>query len=227
MSLHCLALLGNNNAPIYLCASNINNSTSINNNINNDTNKIEDNENDIPLPPSPSPSLSLPSPSINKEDFFGFFGDSSSSNDRQQIDERLGTTKRPIVSMRHEMMFHAALDRLEELLGSNRKTSWKRFQRGSHWIGKICPMEEYEIYGYVTSSDVKILALIERDGIIPLKKRKEVDIKIMFTAIHDCYVKHTLNPFSKIKGNIEPPCNEFEINIQAAMGQYNDAVNGN
>lgn len=43
------------------------------------------------------------------------------------------------------MMFHAALDRLEELLGSNKKTSWKRFQRGSHWIGKICPMEEYEV----------------------------------------------------------------------------------
>jgi len=179
MSLYCLALLGNNNAPIYLCASNINNSISINSNINNDNNKIEDNENDNSLP---SPLLSLPTPSLNKKDVFGFFEDSSSSNDSQQSDKRLGTIKRPIVSMRHEMMFHAALDRLEELLGSNKKTSWKRFQRGSHWIGKICPMEEYEIYGYVTSSDVKILALIERDGIIPLKKRKEVDIKIMFVS---------------------------------------------
>jgi hypothetical protein len=42
-------------------------------------------------------------------------------------------------------MFHAAIDRIEEILGSPRKTNYKRFQRGSHWIGKICPMEEFEV----------------------------------------------------------------------------------
>ena len=47
------------------------------------------------------------------------------------------------------------------------------------------------------------------------------------TAIHDCYVKQTLNPFSKIKGKIEPPCNDFENSLQAAMVEYNNAVNGN
>lgn len=116
------------------------------------------------------------------------------------------------------------LDRLEEILGSNRKTVWKRFQRASNWIGQICSMEEYEIYGYVTSSDIKILALIDRDELIPLKKRTEVDIKILLTAVHDCYVKHTLNPFSKIKGQITPPCATFETNIQAAIDQYNATV---
>ncbi|OEU20977.1 hypothetical protein FRACYDRAFT_234608 [Fragilariopsis cylindrus CCMP1102] len=166
-----------------------------------------------------------------KDDLFGFFEDNNNDDDNQQIidgnEKSPGTTvnKRPSnVSMRQEMMFHAAIDRIEEILGSPKKITYKRFQRGSHWIGKICPMEEYEIYGYVTSSDVKILALIERGEIIPLKKRKEIDIKILFSAIHDCYVKHTLNPFSKIKGKIEPPCTEFDIGIQAAMAQYNDTV---
>jgi hypothetical protein len=42
----------------------------------------------------------------------------------------------------------------------------------------------FKIYGYITSSDVRILALIERDGIIPLKKRKEIDIKILFVSFH-------------------------------------------
>jgi hypothetical protein len=114
-------------------------------------------------------------------------------------------------------MIHASLDRLEELLGSSKRgTSYGRFQKGSHWLGCISPMEEFEvsvilyllqlrksylllllkhrircflelkIYGYVTSSDVKILALIEREGIVPLKKRKEIDIKILFVCLsHD------------------------------------------
>ena len=34
----------------------------------------------------------------------------------------------------------------------------------------------------MTTSDVKIVALLDRDGIVPLKKRKEVDIKIMFVS---------------------------------------------
>ena len=43
------------------------------------------------------------------------------------------------------MMIHSAIDRIEELLGSHRKITWKRFQRGSHWIGQVCPMEEYDV----------------------------------------------------------------------------------
>ena len=43
-------------------------------------------------------------------------------------------------------MLHSAIDRIEELLGSQRgKVTWKKFQRGSHWIGQICPMEEYDV----------------------------------------------------------------------------------
>ena len=54
-----------------------------------------------------------------------------------------------------------------------------------------------KIYGYVTSSDVKILALIERGEIIPLKKRKEIDIKILFVSDYYIWycskrVKHTV-----------------------------------
>lgn len=208
MSLHCLALLGNKNEPIYICASAPIEGTCDN-----------DNDNDTVLS------------SLKQEDVFGFFEDNDASEEQEQKQVeppavKSGFIKRP-ASIRHEMMIHAAIDRIEELLGSHRKTSWKRFQRGSHWIGKICPMEEYEIYGCVTSSDVKILALLERDEIIPLKKRKEVDIKIMFTAIHDCYVKHTLNPFSKIKGKIEPPCCQFEKSLQGAMNEYNNVANGN
>lgn len=115
----------------------------------------------------------------------------------------------------------------------------------------------FQIYGYITSSDVKILALIERDGILPFKKRNEIDIKILLVrerkkryrcpgsilafwlrlnyfllvalllvkmAVHECFVNHTMNPFTKLRGKIEPPCEGFEDGILAAMREYNDAV---
>jgi hypothetical protein len=44
-------------------------------------------------------------------------------------------------------------------------------------------MEDCEIYGYVTVSDVKILALLKRESIIPLKRRKENDIKELFVSL--------------------------------------------
>lgn len=125
-----------------------------------------------------------------------------------------------------QMMIHSALDRLEEMLGSPKKGSVSngRFQRGSHWLGVVCPMEEFEIYGYVTSSDVKILALMEREGELPLQKRKEVDIKMLFTAVHDAYVRHMMNPFSKIRAKIEPPCTNFELGVQAAVEEYHTVI---
>lgn len=160
------------------------------------------------------------------EDVFGFFEDTRPSEPESDTTSKSGAIK-STASIRHEIMIHSAIDRIEEFLGSHKKTSWKRFQRGSHWVGLICPMEEYDVYGYVTSSDVKIIALLEREGIIPLKKRKEVDIKIMFTAIHNCYVKHTMNPFTEVRGKIERPCSKFEQSLRTAMNQYNHAVNGN
>jgi hypothetical protein len=80
-------------------------------------------------------------------------------------------------------MMHSALDRLEDLLGSPKHPlNLTRFQRGSNWMGSLCPMEDCEIYGYVTPSNIKILALIKRESIIPLKKRREVDIRNLFVS---------------------------------------------
>jgi hypothetical protein len=100
-------------------------------------------------------------------------------------------------------MIHAALDRLEELLGGKQNTV-ARWQRGSRWIGVICRMEHTEIYGYVTASNIKLLAMIRQDEIIPLKTTKESDIKLLFvrtdkrileTLIALWYILTFLSPF--------------------------------
>lgn len=80
-------------------------------------------------------------------------------------------------------MMHACLDRLEEMLGSKRNLV-ARWQRGSHWMGVVCPIEGAEVYGYVTASNIKILAMIHQDSIIPIKKTREPDIKLLFVRMY-------------------------------------------
>lgn len=127
------------------------------------------------------------------------------------------------LSIQHEFMIHAALDRLEELLGGKQNTV-ARWQRGSRWIGVICRMEHTEIYGYVTASNIKLLAMIRQDEIIPLKTTKESDIKLLFAKTHESYVKYTMNPFSTIRAKIDEPCGEFEKGVQSAIALYRDAI---
>ena len=97
-------------------------------------------------------------------------------------------------------MMHAALDRLEEILGPVKSNNYTRFSRGTQWMGSICPMEECEIYGFATASDIKILALLKRDTIIQLKKRRESDIKALFVrafrSLHFvCHYDHLMLTF--------------------------------
>jgi hypothetical protein len=50
-------------------------------------------------------------------------------------------------------------------------------------MGVVCPMEGAEVYGYVTASNIKILAMIHQDSIIPLNKTREPDIKLLFVRV--------------------------------------------
>jgi len=127
-------------------------------------------------------------------------------------------------AIHHEFMIHAALDRLDEILGSPKDYQIPKHLRSSHWMGSLCVMEDCEIYGYVTPSNIKILALVKRDDILPLQKRHEGDIRMLFKVIHDCYVRYTLNPFTSIRSKIEEPCENFEKGVNMAMKKYNDTV---
>lgn len=79
-------------------------------------------------------------------------------------------------------MIHAALDRLDEILGAPKNYLIPAHLRTSHWLGSLCVMEDCEIYGYVTPSNTKILAVVQRDEIMPLQKKNEGDIKMLFVS---------------------------------------------
>lgn len=104
---------------------------------------------------------------------------------------------------------HAALDHLEEALGIYPGVPSRR-QTGSHWIGYLCPMGDAKCYGYATATNVKIIAMTQNAS--------ESKLKVLFAAIHDLYVKYTMNPFSKIQGKIFSK--RFSEGVKDAIDEY-------
>jgi Sedlin, N-terminal conserved region len=82
------------------------------------------------------------------------------------------------LSFRNEFMMHASLDRLAEIAGS---PSQFRNRSGSNtkWIGLLCPMEDTCIYGYTTSTNIKLLAMIADIG----EPVGEAHLKALFVSV--------------------------------------------
>lgn len=104
---------------------------------------------------------------------------------------------------------YAALDHLEEALGMHPGLPSRR-QTGSHWIGYLCPMGDAKCYGYATATNVKMIVLATNAS--------EPKLKIMFSAIHDHFVRYSMNPFSKIQGKVVSK--QFSRGVKDAVAAY-------
>eukprot|EP01084_Bolivina_argentea_P166984 289882_1 len=59
------------------------------------------------------------------------------------------------------------------------------------YLGLICrPVDTYQIYGYVTNTNIAIIAVIKNVNI------KESEVKQMLSSLHDEYIRYIANPFT-------------------------------
>ncbi|GAA5885890.1 hypothetical protein JCM6882_004192 [Rhodosporidiobolus microsporus] len=80
---------------------------------------------------------------------------------------------------------HTALDYFEEREQPAAKTT-------ESYLGLLYAMEDYAVYGYQSNTRVKfVLALALADAVI-----RDVDVKMIFRAIHNSYISYISNPFS-------------------------------
>jgi hypothetical protein len=110
-------------------------------------------------------------------------------------------------------MIHASLDILEEAIGSQRSRG-TRPASDSKWIGLLCPMEESYIYAYMTSTNVKILAMVSDS----LEPSRQVHLRTLFAVVHNLFVEYSLNPWTIIQSKIESQ--RFEDGVQGAIRAY-------
>lgn len=141
-------------------------------------------------------------------------GDSIDPASTSEQEECFGFGRAPTalndsLSLEQEFKMHASIDQLEERL--NEESSRAGMTK---WIGKLCPMEDTMIYGYVTPTHIKFLAMVESNFSI-----RESDLKVVFARTHDLFIQYTLNPFSKLRQRIDSP--RFDAGVTEAVRSYN------
>lgn len=67
-------------------------------------------------------------------------------------------------SLRQQFILHAALDRFDELSGPPPGFAWRApgsTGTDAMWVGLLCPVEEMRVYGYMTTTKLKLMAVVE------------------------------------------------------------------
>jgi len=138
--------------------------------------------------------------------------------DNDENDDAFGfaeSQRKEHLSLDKEFMMHASIDNLEEALGSQRQGKG-RASADSKWIGLLCPMEESYIYGYSTSTNIKILAMVS-DSTEP---NREVHLKTLFAKVHNLFVEYMLNPWAGLQNKIDS--RKFDAGVEDAVKVYNE-----
>lgn len=111
-----------------------------------------------------------------------------------------------LCSARHQFVMHAALDRFEQLAGPLPGYGWRKPGASGvdgMFVGLLCPIEDLRVYGYVTTTRIKILLVVEDDAVPEMQSSIDNDIKSLLSKIHQLFIEdHLLNPFKDIGSKI-------------------------
>jgi len=202
MSLVTLAIVGKDNAPLYLCdfddheqysKSKQKQQQQQQNSIRNDSEVDEEND-----------------------DTFGFFETNA---------EKMNESS----SLKHQFVMHSALDRCEELVSSDSgrsPTSSTRISSigpNSMWIGFLGSIGETKVYGYTTTTKIKFMASIEDSDDNGRKHfARESGLKVLFGKMHKLYIEYRMNPFSQITDNTKISSRKFDEGMTQLVKTFNN-----
>ncbi|KAG5185318.1 Sedlin [Tribonema minus] len=135
---------------------------------------------------------------------------------RTYVDPSLGEDQAD-TTIRFHHIVHTSLDVVQEARAGDRHVPacrrWCAATRDM-FLGHLCPMDEYEVYGYVTSTQVKILAVLEET----VTSRKS-ELAALLHTIHGFYVNYQLNPFSPLNQPIGSE--RFKLAVDRQVNGYN------
>jgi hypothetical protein len=190
-----LAIVGKNNEPLYL-------------------REFQDAQNSM-NDDVPYETLFGLSPSLN----------SSSSQPDEKPPSSPATSPPVECSVRQQFILHAALDRLEQLAGPPPGYGW-RVKSGATgmdgmFVGLLAPMEELRVYGYVTTTKVKFILVVEDDAVPEAQPNVDSEIKNLMKQLHELYVQEMLNPFRDVTAPISSK--RFDEQIQNYVATFNQS----
>ncbi|KAH9129720.1 hypothetical protein LEN26_005426 [Aphanomyces euteiches] len=99
---------------------------------------------------------------------------------------------------------HVALDIVEERVKQS---------RDDMYLGFLGPVEDFRVYGYITNTAVKFLA------VVPDAPVKESELRAFFAEVHKLYVNAMSNPFTQLGERITS--NKFQTKVHGLVQQFN------
>jgi trafficking protein particle complex subunit 2 len=163
---------------------------------------------------------------IPYESLFGLTSLSPTSSSQPDANAPSSSTS-PMVdcSLRQQFILHAALDRLEHLAGPPPGYGW-RVKSGATgtdgmFVGLLAPIEELRVYGYVTTTKIKFLLVVEDDAVPETQPNVDSEIKALMKQLHELYVQEMLNPFKDLSAPISS--RRFDEQIQKHIATFNQS----
>lgn len=125
-------------------------------------------------------------------------------------------------STRHQFIMHAAIDRIEQLAGPPPGYGWRKPGAtgvDGMFVGLLYPWEDKKVYGYVTTTRIKIFLVVEDDAIPEMQTTVDNDIKALLNKVHELYIEDLLNPFKEIGSAIVSQ--RFQDRVQKYVSAFN------
>lgn len=129
-------------------------------------------------------------------------------------------------SLRQQFILHDALDIFDEISGPPPGFAW-RGQRNvtgteAMWAGCLCPIEDMRVYGYMTTTQIKLLITILDDPMSSDQRAEDQNVKNLAIKLHGLYVEYILNPFSPINGPILS--RSFDAKVDSCVRAHNKSL---
>ena len=106
--------------------------------------------------------------------------------------------------LKFHYIVHTSLDIVEERAS-------KGASAGDMFLGLLCPIEDYRVYGFITNTQVKLIVVFEEVSV------REAEVKLFMERFHMLYVDTMSNPFVEIGAKITS--NQFKAGLQQLLKQ--------
>mmetsp|Transcript_131337 Transcript_131337/g.379944 ORF Transcript_131337/g.379944 Transcript_131337/m.379944 type:complete len:184 (-) Transcript_131337:23-574(-) len=124
-------------------------------------------------------------------------------------------------SCRQQFIMHAALERVEQLAGPE-GFGWRAPNAtgaDAMFVGLLAPVEETRVYGYVTTTGIKFILVVEDEAVPDIQKNVDDEIKALMIEIHNLFVADLMNPFKEIGSHIQSK--RFVRGVQNCVAAFN------
>mmetsp|Transcript_8376 Transcript_8376/g.11954 ORF Transcript_8376/g.11954 Transcript_8376/m.11954 type:complete len:178 (+) Transcript_8376:183-716(+) len=153
-----------------------------------------------------------------------YIEDFSGHNNNLDLEEKLFGFPRYFCSSHYQFIMQSALDVLKNTSSYGAEFSMPE-RNESMWKGYLCSVDEIMVYGYVTTTGLRILVGIENASFSynsnNAQEKREANLFAFTRSIHGAYIEYLLNPLNQRNQKIHSPA--FQNKVKSFLNIFNES----